>query len=305
MQQPGIIHWTLLAFLSLAWGFAFYLIAVALEAFGPLTIVGTRLVVGALMLYLLMRWQGHRLPPLGIWWVRFSVLAALGNAIPFTLIAWAETRITSAQAGLLMALMPISTMVLSHTYVQEDPLTQSKLAGVVLGFIGVSVLVGGNIFGCGPGCDGEGELVAQLIVLLATLSYAANTVYTKRVADINVLVMATGALLMACIFVVPLAFYFERPQWSADTLPQLGAAVLLGIFATGFATWAYFKVVTDCGPSFLSLINYIIPAVAFAAGVLFLGEQATATQFAGLAIVLLGIALTQRGRVQTPPLAMD
>ncbi|MFK7974742.1 MAG: DMT family transporter [Halioglobus sp.] len=291
MQQPRLSHWALLGFLSIAWGFAFYLIAVALGSFGPITIVAIRLSVGTLTLYVLMRWQGHRLPPLGPWWPRFTILAIFGNALPFSLIAWAETRISSAQAGLLMALMPISTMVLSHYFVAGDGLTRRKLVGVMLGFLGVAVLVGGDVLGGHFG----GELFAQLVVLAATLSYAANTVYTKRVPEeINVLVMAVGALLVGSMILLPISLALEQPQLTMAVVPDFMAALLLGVVSTGLATWAYFKVVTDCGPSFLSLINYIIPAIAFSAGVLFLNEQAHWTQFFGLAIVLLGIGLTQK-----------
>lgn len=292
MQHPGLVHWSLLGFLSIAWGFAFYLIAVALASLGPLTIVSTRLVVGAATLYLLMRLQGHRLPPLGPWWPRFAILAIFGNALPFTMIAWAETRITSAQAGLLMALMPISTMVLSHFFVTGDELTRRKLLGVLLGFIGVTVLVSGDLLAGNLG----GEMIAQLIVLLATLSYAANTVYTKRVPDIDPLVMGVGALLVASLIMLPATLYLEQPQMDSAALPDFMAAVLLGVVSTGLATWAYFRVVNDCGPSFLSLINYIIPSIAFMAGVVFLGEPSSWAQIAGLGIVLLGIGLTQRPR---------
>ncbi len=290
MQPPRLIHWSLLGFLSIAWGFAFYLIAVALGSFGPLTLVAIRLLVGTLTLYLLMRWQGFRLPPPGRWWPRFTLLAITGNALPFTLIAWAETRISSAQVGLLMALMPISTMALSHYFVPGDAFTRSKLIGVVLGFAGVAVLVGGDLVG---GYD-TAALVAQGAVLIATLSYAINSVYTKRVPAINVLVMAVGALLVASLIILPLALYLETPDFRSAAPTDALAALALGVVSTGLATWAYFRVISDCGPSFLSLINYIIPAIAFAAGVFFLGESASAAQFVGLAVVLLGIGLTQR-----------
>ena len=290
MQKPTLMHWSLLGFLSIAWGFAFYLIAVALDSFGPLTIVAIRLAVGTATLYLVMRWQGHRLPPLGPWWPRFTVLAVFGNALPFTLIAWAETRISSAQAGLLMALMPISTMALSHFFVAGDQMGRSRLAGVLLGFVGVAVLVGGDVLGGSLGA----EVWAQIVVLIATLCYAVNTVYAKRLPDLDAVVMGVGALLVGSLIILPFSLYLEAPdlagaQW-LDTL----AAVALGVVSTGLATWAYFRVVADCGPSFLSLINYIIPAIAFAAGVFFLGESASVAQFIGLAVVLVGIGLAQR-----------
>ena len=289
MQRPQLIHWTMLGFLSLAWGFAFYLIAVGLESFSPLTVVNIRLIVGAATLYMIMRWQGYSLPPPGRWWARFALLAISGNLIPFILISWAETRISSAQAGLLMALMPISTMVLSHFFVHGDALTPRRLGGVLLGFIGVSVLVGGDALSR----MGGGTLIAQIAVLLATLAYATNAVYTKRMPAINTLVVATGSLIIGALMLLPFTLYIEQPSLAQASTQSLLATGLLGVVSTGLATWVFFRVVTDCGPAFLSIINYIIPAIAFAAGVLFLGEDAAPSQFLGLLFVLSGIAMTQ------------
>jgi drug/metabolite transporter (DMT)-like permease len=286
MQPPRLIHWTMLAF---------YLIAVGLESFSPLTVVNIRLVVGAITLYIIMRWQGYTLPPLGRWWARFALLAITGNLIPFTLISWGETRISSAQAGLLMALMPISTMVLSHFYIHDDALTPRRLAGVLIGFLGVLVLVGGDAL---AGMGG-GTLIAQIAVLIATLAYAINTVYTKRIPAINTLVVATGSLIIGSLMLLPFTLYIDQPALLNSSMPSLLATLLLGVFSTGLATWMYFRVVTDCGPAFLSIINYIIPAIALAAGVIFLGESAAPSQFLGLVLILMGIAMTQnRGPVK-------
>ncbi|MCX2974256.1 DMT family transporter [Halieaceae bacterium IMCC8485] len=289
MQPPQLKHWLLLFLLSLAWGFAFYLIAIALESFPPLTIVNIRLAVGAATLCMVMHWQGHRLPREAGWWWRFALLTILGNLIPFSLITWAETEISSSQAGLLMALMPISTMVLSHFFVHEDALTPRRLCGVMLGFGGVVVLVGGEAL---KGIGGS-ALLAQLAVLTATVAYASNTVYAKRLPPIDTVAVATGSLSVGTLLLLPFTLYLEHALWVAPSFNALAATLTLGIVSTGLATWTYFRVVTDCGPSFLSIINYIIPAIAFAAGVMFLGESAEPSQFAGLLLILAGIALTQ------------
>ncbi|MFT6288497.1 MAG: drug/metabolite transporter (DMT)-like permease [Alcanivorax sp.] len=301
MQTPRPIHWLMLGFLSTAWGLAFYLIAVGLESFAPLTLVNIRLAVGALTLYVIMHWQGYSLPRSSYWWSRFCILAIFGNLIPFSLIAWAETRITSAQAGLLMALMPISTVLLAHFFVHNDTLTPRRIAGVSLGLLGVMVLVGGDAL---AGIDGK-TLTAQLAVLGATLAYASNAVYTKRIPSINTLVVATGSLIIGTLLLLPFTLMVEQPQLHSASMNSLLATLLLGVVSTGLATWVYFRVVTDCGPTFLSIINYIIPAIAFAAGVLFLGEAAAPSQFLGLIIILLGITLTQKRSVTVAPVKRD
>jgi drug/metabolite transporter (DMT)-like permease len=279
----------MLAYLSVFWGLAFFLIAVALRGFPPLTIVWLRLAVGAGVLYVLMRWQGGRLPVEGQWWLRFLLLSLCGNLLPFSLITWSETRITSGQAGLLMALMPLSTALLAHFYVVHEQLTRRRLLGIGLGFVGVLILVG-------PGVlqeFGAAQMIAQVAVLAATFSYAVNSVYTKRLPAIDTLVVATGSLIAGTFVLFPVMLVWERPWQLAPTLDAWAAAIALGVFATGLATWVYFKVVSDCGPGFLAIINYLIPAIAFSAGIVFLGETAEARQFIGLLVIFAGIALSQ------------
>ena len=295
MQSPGPRHWAMLGYLTVFWGLAFFLIAVGLRGLPPLTLVVVRLAVGALALYPLMRWQGGQLPVESAWWLRFAVLALLGNLVPFSLIAWAETRITSGQAGLLMALMPISTVLLAHLFVAHEQLTRKRLLGILLGFAGVGILVGADAVRA----LGGGQLVAQLAVIAATLAYAVNAVYTKRLPQIDTLVVATGSLLVGTLILAPVALVVEQPWHLAPGIDALVAVVVLGVFSTGLATWVYFRVVSDCGPGFLSIINYMIPAVAFVAGVAFLNEPAEWSQFAGLLVICAGIFLSQ-SRVAPP-----
>lgn len=288
MHTPGPRHWVMLAFLTVFWGLAFFLIAVGLRGFPPLTLVAIRLAVGAAALYPLMRWQGGRLPADGHWWARFAALALMGNLIPFSLISWAETRISSGQAGLLMALMPISTVLLAHLFVAHEQLTRRRLLGIALGFAGVAILVGADAFRS----LGGGQLIAQLAVILATLAYAVNAVYTKKLPSIDTLVVATGSLMVGTVMLAPIALVVEQPWQAVPALDAVAAVMVLGVFSTGLATWVYFRVVSDCGPGFLSIINYMIPAVAFVAGVVFLQEPARWTQFVGLLVICGGIFLS-------------
>jgi drug/metabolite transporter (DMT)-like permease len=297
LQRPRAIHWAMLGFLCLVWGFAFALIAVGLEAFAPLTLVTLRLLVGALILYAIMRWQGQALPRDKHWWVYFALLSIMGNLVPFTLIAWAEIHISSGQAGLLMALMPISTMVLAHYFVDHERLTPRRIIGVVAGFAGVSALIGSNAF---SGLGGVG-LIAQIAVIVATFSYAVNSVYAKRLPALNGLVMATGSLIVGFLIMFPFCLIIDQPwQVQASAGPWL-ATIALGLLSTGLATWVYFLVVSECGPNFLSLTNYIIPALAFAAGAVLLGEPFSAWQFVGLIAICCGIAISQPKRPRHQP----
>jgi len=240
-----------------------------------------------------MRWQGLNLPADHHWWLRFVFLSLLGNLVPFTLISWGQLRIASSQAGLLMALVPISTLVLAHFFVEYERLTPQRVLGVIAGFFGVAALVGGEAL---AGLGGP-SFPAQLAIVAATFSYALNNVYTKRLPRHNGLVIATGSLIVGALISLPFSLLLERPwELQIDTGPLL-AVIALGVFSTGLATWVYFLVVSNCGPNFLSLINYIIPAMSFAAGVLLLSEPANSWQFIGLIAICAGIAISQYRRL--------
>ncbi|WP_075880783.1 DMT family transporter [Vreelandella massiliensis] len=284
------LDWALLLYLSLAWGLAFMLIALALPSFPPLTLVAVRLSLGALTLYIIMRAAGLRLPSNKGWWQRFASLALLGNVVPFSLISWGELYVSSSLAGILMALMPINVMILAHFFIANEPMSVRKATGFILGFLGVLLLIGSEAL---SNLGGD-AFWAQLAIVTATICYSVNSIYTKRLPKLSVLVAGTGTLVAGSMMLWPVALMVDRP-WTLEInwLP-LVAMVILGVFSSGLANWVYFTIVQRQGPSFLSIINYIIPVIAFAAGVTFLGEAVTADRYVALAMILLGIAISQR-----------
>lgn len=284
------IDWALLLYLSLAWGLAFMLIVLALPAFPPLTLVAVRLSLGAITLYVIMRSAGLRLPVDRAWWQRFATLALLGNVVPFSLISWGELYISSSMAGILMALMPINVMILAHFFIASEPMSVRKATGFVLGFVGVLVLVGTEAL---SNLGGD-ALWAQMAIIAATVCYSVTSIYTKRLPQLSVLVAGTGTLVAGSLMLWPVALVVDRP-WTLqlDWTPVI-AVVILGVFSSGLANWVYFTIVQRQGPSFLSMINYIIPVIAFVAGVGFLGEAASADRYIALIMILLGIAISQR-----------
>jgi drug/metabolite transporter (DMT)-like permease len=94
---------------------------------------------------------------------------------------------------------------------------------------------------------------------------------------------------------VPAALWLDRPwnfAWSAESIASV---VWLGLFATALATILYFRIIQRAGPTFLSLINYMIPVVALAAGAIILDEELVGTVLVGMALILAGLAISQLG----------
>jgi len=290
MAQSTVKHWALLGYLVLVWGFAFALIAVALESFHPLFIVWCRLWMGALVVWCVWRWRGQRWCLGREWWPRLTLLSLTGNIIPFSLIAWAEQSVPSAEVGILMALMPIATLLLAHWLLDQEPLTWRRFAGVVVGFAGVALLVGDDLLSAGA----SGQWAGQVGALLATVSYAFNGVYAKRIPAQDPVALSVGTLVIGSILLALPALWAQLAGPGFDvTAGATSVLVVLGVMATGVATWCYFVVVTERGPGFLSTINYLIPAVAFAAGTVFLAEPWGWEHLIALGMILVGVGLIQ------------
>ena len=290
MAQSTVKHWALLGYLVLVWGFAFALIAVALESFHPLFIVWCRLWMGALVVWCVWRWRRQRWRLGREWWPRLTLLSLTGNIIPFSLIAWAEQSVPSAEVGILMALMPIATLLLAHWLLEHESLTRRRFAGVVVGFAGVALLVGDDLFSAGA----SGQWPGQVATLLATISYAFNGVYAKRLPAENPVALSVGTLAIGSLLLAVPALWAQLAGPGFDvTAGATSVLVVLGVMATGVATWCYFVVVTEKGPGFLSTINYLIPAVAFAAGTVFLAEPWGWEHLIALGMILVGVGLIQ------------
>jgi len=292
MAKHGIAEWVLLLALTAMWGSAFMFIKLGIATVPPATLVASRLALGALLLYTVMRMRGLALPALGRRWIAFAVLAIVGNSAPFYLISWGQQFIDSALAGILMAVMPLTTLLLAHFFVAGERLTANRALGFSVGFSGILVLMGPAVI---SGLGGSLlEVTAQATVLAGALCYAANSVMARRLVAADFLVASTSVLIVASLVTAPLALVLDRPWTLAPSVSSTAAIVWLGIGPTALATLLYFRLIAAAGPTFMALVNYLSPLVALLAGVLLLGEKPGVTAFAGLGLILLGIALSRR-----------
>ena len=292
MQSHPLRHWVLLLALTAMWGSAFMFIKLGVATVPPATLAATRLTIGAVLLYMALRWQGLRLPAFGWCWLPYALLGCVGNSAPFFLISFGQQTIDSALAGILMAIMPLATLLLAHFFVAGERMTLYRVLGFSLGFGGILVLIG-PAAQSGPG-GSPVEVVAQVSVLAGALCYAANSVMARRMVETDFLVASTSVLIVATIVTAPFALVLDRPWTLAPSVSSTAAIVWLGIGPTALATLLYFRLIAAAGPTFMSLVNYLSPLVAVLAGVLLLGEKPGVTAFAGLGLILLGIALTRR-----------
>jgi drug/metabolite transporter (DMT)-like permease len=299
MSFHRVKDWLLLFALVAMWGSAFMFMKIAVASVPPATLAAGRLVIGASVLLAVVHARGLRLPALGSAWRQYALLAAVGNAVPFYLIAWGQQRIDSALAGILIAVMPLATLVLAHHFVRGEHITRHRLIGFILGFSGIVLLMG-------PAAALTGEtgsalqMVSQLSVLAGALCYAANTVVARLTVKGDVFIASAGVLLLASAMMLPLALVLDRPWTLMPSVASIASVVWLGIGATGVATLCYFALIGSAGPTFTSLVNYMSPCVALLLGVIILNEEPGPNAYAGLALILSGIALSQFRRSRLP-----
>ena len=288
--------WARLLGLVAIWGTAFLFIDLAVETLPPGTLVAARVSIAAAVLGVAVRFLGLEMPGPGVLWLRFLLLACVGNAIPFFAISWGQQRVPSGLAGILMAVMPLTTLLLAHFFVPGERMTSRRTTGFVMGFAGVVVLTGPDALSRLGGAPSD--IVFQLAVLSGALCYAINTILAGRMPVMHPIVSATCVMLMASAVMLPVSFWLDRPWQLTPSGTSLAAVVWLGLVPTGVATVLYFRIVSSAGPTFLSLMNYMIPGVALATGVVIAGEPFEWRVVGALALILAGLLTSQTGTIE-------
>jgi drug/metabolite transporter (DMT)-like permease len=216
------------------------------------------------------------------------VLSALNKAIPFVLIGWGEQHIASGLAAILNATTPIWGVVIAHFFTRDERMSPRKLAGVILGFGGVVVMMGPSILG-----SIGTSAVAQLAVVFACLSYALAAVWARRfkAQGISPLGVTAGQLTAGAIMMLPMSAIVDRP-WTQPlpSLQALGAIAGLALVCSAFAYVLYFRLIATSGATNAMLVTLLAPPVAMLLGAVVLGEQLGFADFAGLALIAVGLA---------------
>lgn len=284
--------WIALAALVAMWGSAFALTSIAVVGMAPVWVAAWRITLGAIVLWSVMRATGAVLPRDRRTWMWFAWLGFTGNVAPFVLISWAQLTIASSLAGILVALMPIMVILLANVLLPDEPLTRRKVVSFGFGFIGVVLLVGPAALG-DLSLDGM-RILAQFAVLLAAAGYALNAVTARLAPPVPGLVLGAGVLLAAAPQAVLIAALSSSSP-GIPSAPTLTALILLGVFPTALATALLYPLLMRAGAGFVATSNYYVPCFAVVLGVVFMGESLNPFDYAGFAVILLGVLVAQYG----------
>lgn len=299
MQEISALNWLRICALGVIWGASFMFVSVALTGAGPLFVAAVRIVLGAGFLLCLLWLKRRRLPAIRgsggarIW--GFSLIIALfSNVFPFILLSWALQSVASGFAGVCMAAVPLLVLPLAHVLVPGERMSLRRLAGFVLGTVGVVVLIGPEAF-ASTGKDLES--LARLACLGAAGGYAIGSIATRLSPEVDRLSLSALVLVLAGGIIVPLALIVEG--WpTALNMNSFFALLYLGILPTGVAQILVVQVNREAGPSFSSLVNYMVPVWSVILGALVLNEALPPSLLAAMTLILAGVGMSQWGALR-------
>lgn len=290
----GGTEWAMLAALSVLWGGSFFFNAIAVKELPPFTFVFLRVGIGSLVLLVVIHLMGFRLPRNSKVWWQFLGMGILNNIIPFCLIVWSEKRLPGGLASVLSATTPLFAVIMAHFLTVDEKATSNKVAGVLIGFVGVAVLIGAK----GLASAGS-DLWAELAVLGAAVSYASAGIYGRRFKEMGIapFVTATGQICSSTILLLPLVVFIDHP-W---TLPvpgpaTWGAVAGISLLSTSLGFVLFFRILATAGATNLMLVSFLIPASAILLGFIFLGERLATNHLVGMGMIALGL-VTIDGRL--------
>ncbi|GHF71427.1 membrane protein [Streptomyces griseosporeus] len=274
--------WFLFSLMGVIWGIPYLMIKVAVDELSPSMVVFVRCAVGAaLLLPFALRQPGLARTVVSHWrpMLAFACIEIIG---PWFTLTDAERHLSSSTAGLLIAGVPIVGVALARYFGATERLGIRRLTGLALGLTGVVVLTLPHLTG------GDARSLAE--VLLTVIGYAtAPLIAARHLKDVPSLHLTAPCLALAALVYAPAAAATWPSQTpSASVLASLAG---LGVICTAVAFVAFLELIKEAGPTRATVITYVNPAVAVAAGALFLNEALTATIIAAFALILTGSVL--------------
>ena len=276
--------WALFISLGVIWGLPYLLIKVGVESLSPFVVVFARVFIGAAILLPIAFFTGQLSKLKGHWrWV--FIFAIVEMTFTFLALTWAEQRISSSLAALLISTVPLTAAIIARAMGLDSRLSGMRLVGLGVGFAGVAALVGLDVSG--------GDFLSVAAISITVLGYALGPIIVDRKLSSapSVAVIAASLTINALIY-APFAWL----TWPTEPVPAIAwwSIVALGAVCTAGAFIIFFALIAEVGPARTTVITYVNPGVAVILGVLILGEPLTPGIVIGFPLVLAGSFLATR-----------
>ncbi len=286
-KRMGPIAWGMLITLSILWGGSFFFSEVALRALPPFTVVFLRVALGAMVLWVVFLASVSKTERKGLPWKDFMIMGLLNNAIPFSLLVWGQTQISSSLASIINATTPFFTVLVAHFLLADERMSKAKVLGVSAGFAGIVVLMGPGAFG-----GGDVGLTGQIACIGAGISYALAATFGRRFAGVTPLATATGQVTCSSLLLLPLVCLIDQPwMLSMPGWDVIGSVIGVAAGSTALAYILYFRILQVAGATNVALVTFLVPVSAIVLGTLILGEVLLPEHIAGMALIAVGLAI--------------
>ena len=287
MDQPKTmdqLDWSLLLFLSVLWGGAYFFAGVAVRELPPLTLVLARVSIAAVVLLPVFWYLRYTLPDSIAGWLPFFGMGLLNNVVPFGLIFAGQTHITVGLSAIINAMTPLFTVLVMAAFRQEQ-LSLNRVVGVVLGVVGVAVL---------HGIDGPvsaNQTIGIVLCLGAAASYGFAALWGRKyLVGVPPIKSATCQLLCSTLIMAVLVSWVDQP-WTL-TMPSLKviwSVIILAVFGTALAYIVFFNILVRAGASNVMLVTLLVPITAMILGNVFLDEVIHVKEIVGALIIGAGL----------------
>jgi drug/metabolite transporter (DMT)-like permease len=283
--RRGWRDYALLLALACCWSSTYPLTKIGLGSIPPITFISARSLIAATFLLVILRLRGMRIPTDARAWRLFAFQQTINSTIPFLMITWAQQYVPAASTVVLASTTPIFAFIITWGITRHEPATLLKLGGAVLGLAGTAVIIGLDALG-GLG----GNILAELVILLATVSFACATIFGLRLSDYDPMVVAAGSLLFGGLVLLPAALIVDHP-WTLHPTPQaLVAVVTMGIFSSALGLMLFYMCLTRLGTLTTNAQGYLRIPIGVGLSVLLLGESVPSNLALGLLLVMAGVA---------------
>lgn len=281
----------ILILLGSIWGASYLFIKVGGETIPPFTFVLGRVGLAGITLLIIALARREKLPVLRepIWrWL--AVMGLLNSVVPYTLITWGETRVSSGLAAILVGAMPIFTVLFAHWLTHDEKLTPLKLAGILAGFVGVVILFLPDLLK-----GATFNLAGSVAILIAAISYAlASTLARKHLSGAPHATVALGQMIVAFIILLPMSLLIEQPWTLQPSALSFVSLFILAVVGTAFAYLMYYWLIANVGATRTSLVTYVSPVIAVLLGAILLNETIDWTTIIGLVLIIVGVGFVTR-----------
>jgi drug/metabolite transporter (DMT)-like permease len=287
--------WSWLFSLALLWGGSFFFGKVALGELPPFVVVFARVALAALALNLALAVLSKSIFRRDAPWLAYLGMGLLNNAIPFSLVVWGQTHISSGLASILNATTPLFTVVVAHCLTTDEKLNSAKAAALLAGLAGVVLLVGPEVL------TYDANFWSEFACLAAALSYAFAGIFGRRFRRMGVSPMeaAAGQVTASTALILPIILAVDKPwEIAAPSMPVCASLAALALLSTALAYILYFRILAAAGATNLLLVTFMMPLIAILLGAAILDERLQPRHFAGMALIGVGLAVID-GRIAT------